>query len=306
MSTFAATLRRHLRGEVKEQEPLAQRTSVRVGGKAELWVRPADLAEVELCVREAAQRGQPATVLGGGANTLVSDEGVDGLVLRLPTLEETADFTGEGARFTLGAGQPIAVVARLMKEHDLVGAEFLAGIPGTLGGAVAMNAGTKHGELARVCEEVECVTPDGTRWLPREGLGFAYRRSTLPERSVVTRVRLRLQRADAEGLAASREAMRADLDYRRRTQPLELPTFGSVFTNPPGDFAGRLIEAAELRGTRRGAAQLSEKHGNWIVNHGGATAADVRWLMTLAQDEVRARFGVSLHAEVKLVGRWSS
>lgn len=306
MSTFAATLRRHLAGEVKEDEPLAQRTSVRVGGRAELWVRPTSLAEVELCVREAAQRGRPATVLGGGANTLVADEGVEGLVLRLPALEERAEFTEEGARFTLGAGQPIAVVARLMKEHDLVGAEFLAGIPGTLGGAVAMNAGTKHGELARVCTEVECVTPEGTTWLPREALEFGYRRSTLPARGVVTRVRIALGRASPEALAASREAMRADLDYRRRTQPLELPTFGSVFTNPPGDFAGRLIEAAGLKGARRGGAQLSEKHGNWIVNHGGATAAEVRSLMTLAQDEVRARFGVQLHAEVKLVGRWSS
>ncbi len=300
--SLANELRRAFEGELLEGEPLAPRTSVRAGGAAELFARPRSPADVAKLLAACRARSVPVAVLGGGANTIVADRGVRGVVVKLPVFAEEAE--GDGA-FVLGCGAPIARVPQLMKEHGLAGGEFLAGIPGTLGGAVAMNAGTKQGETERVVDAVELATEAGVAWVPRAALVFRYRACELPAGAVATRVRVRLRAVEGDELAASQAAMAADLAYRKRTQPLTLPNSGSVFTNPPGDFAGRLVEAAGLKGLRQGAAQISEKHANWIVNHGGARAADVRFLLDHARAEVRARFGVELHPEVKLVGDWS-
>lgn len=292
-----------LRGEVLPGAPLARLTSVRVGGPADVLVRPADAEDLRVLLAACAEQRIPVHVLGGGANTVIADGGIAGVTVRLPPAPEEAD-PGAGI-FTLPAGAPIARVTALMKAHGLTGAEFLAGIPGTMGGAVAMNAGTKNGEAARVIEAVEVATAAGVRFLDRAELGFRYRGCDLPAGGVVTRVRIRLRRPESEvELAASRAAIDADLAYRRRTQPLSVPSSGSVFQNPPGDFAGRLIEACGLKGRRQGGAQIAEVHANWIVNRGDATAADVRFLMELAHAEVLARHGVRLRPEVKLVGRW--
>lgn len=297
-------LGRHLRGELRENEALASRTSLRVGGAADLFARPSDPDDLRILLSVCADRGVPVSILGGGANTLLSDEGVEGVVVRLPVFAEEEAFDEEGGTFTLGAGAPITRIPQLMKRHRLVGGEFLAGIPGTLGGATAMNAGTRQGESVQVIRAVEVVTPEAVRWIPKEELRWRYRHCALPEGGVVSRVRVRLLRADEEGLARSRQAMEADLGYRKGTQPLHLPASGSVFTNPPGDHAGRLIEAAGLKGLWRGKARISELHANWIVNHGGAIASDVRSLVDAARDEVEARFGILLEPELKLLGRW--
>ena len=189
-----------------------------------------------------------------------------------------------------------------MRAHGLVGAEFLAGIPGTLGGAVTMNAGTKNGECFRVVEAVEVATADGVGWLAKAQIPHAYRHAELPPGGVVTRVRFRLPQGGRRGVA--RQAMDADLGYRKRTQPLSQPNFGSVFTNPPGDHAGRLIELVGLKGHTLGRAQMSTLHANWIVNLGGATARDVLALITLMQARVREATGVELQPEVKRVGEF--
>ena len=189
------------------------------------------------------------------------------------TLKLSNDYFPEeidGTRVTLNAGSAISRIVTLMKQHQLVGAEFLAGIPGTLGGATAMNAGTKNGECMTVVEAVELATPDGLGWV--SGLSYRYRHTDLPPGAVVTRIRFALRAGD---LAESAQKMEADLAYRKRTQPLSQPNFGSVFTNPSGHFAGSLIEQVELKGHRVGNAQISTLHANWIVNLGGATAADV-------------------------------
>lgn len=297
---------RDLRGEIALDAPLATRTSLRVGGSADAFFRPADAEDLVAGLALAREQGIPVSFLGGGANTLLSDEGVEGLVIKLPPFPEEVSWDDEGATFTLGAGAPIARIPQLMKRHDLVGGEFLAGIPGTIGGACAMNAGTHEGEFVRVVEAVELAGAEGLRWVEREALTWRYRACELPAGSMVSRVRIRLRRADEGGLLASRAAMEADLGYRKRTQPLHLPASGSVFTNPPGDHAGRLIEAAGLKGRRRGGAAISELHANWIVNEGGARAEEVRALIECARDEVRARFDVSLTAELKLLGRWKT
>lgn len=281
--------------ELKAQEPLAPWTSVRVGGAAEWLVRPATVDSLVKTLSYARKEGVPVTILGGGANTLVGDLGVPGITLKLNNDYFPEELTAPVV--TLNAGSAIARVVTVMKQLKLVGAEFLAGIPGTLGGAVTMNAGTKNGECMTVVEAVELATADGVGWV--KGLTFRYRHTDIPAGAVVTRVRFALREGD---LAASAQAMETDLGYRKRTQPLSQPNFGSVFTNPPGHHAGALIEKVSLKGHTIGAAQISTLHANWIVNLGGATAKNVTDLMSLAQTRVRESFGVELTPEVKRLG----
>lgn len=289
--------------EVKAVEPLASLTSVRAGGPAEALVRPRTVDGLVAALKLVREEGVPLTVLGGGANTLVGDGGVPGVTLRLPgdLFPEVAEVGEEDGRLTLGAGAAIVRLCNLMRSHGLVGAEFLAGIPGTLGGAVSMNAGTKNGECFRVIEAVEVATADGVGWLSKAEIPHRYRHAELPPGGVVTRVRFHLRKGD---VVASKQVMDADLAYRKRTQPLSQPNFGSVFTNPPGDFAGRLIELVDLKGHTLGRAQVSTRHANWIVNLGGAAARDILGLITLMQARVREATGVELKPEVKRVGEF--
>ncbi len=302
--TLPDRIGRHVRGEVRLAEPLAPWTSVKVGGPAELWIRPASTAALVELLRLAREEAAPVTILGGGANTLVGDGGVPGVTLRLTSdlFPEVVERIGGEARVTLGGGAAIGRLLQQMKAQKLVGAEFLAGIPGTIGGAVAMNAGTKAGECLSILDAVELATADGVGWVQKRELRFQYRCTELPEGAVVTRARFLLREGD---VAASQAQMEADLSHRKRTQPLSQPNFGSVFQNPPGDFAGRLIEKVGLKGHRIGAAQISPLHANWIVNLGGAKALEVVQLMELAQARVFEEFGVRLVPEVKKVGSFS-
>jgi UDP-N-acetylmuramate dehydrogenase len=220
-------------------------------------------------------------------------------VARLP-----ADRAGEEARgelLLLGAGQPTSRLWLRGHALGLVGMEFIAGIPGTLGGALAMNAGTRLGEMKDVVRRVEVATADGAGFLDAAALGFAYRTCRLPPGAVATRVELALRRGD---VAASERAMQEDRDRRRRSQPLDRPNFGSTFRNPPGDFAGRLVEAVGLKGHRIGGALWSDVHANFVVNAGGATAHDVLALVNLARSRVKESFGTVLETEVRLVGEF--
>jgi UDP-N-acetylmuramate dehydrogenase len=234
----------------------------------------------------------------------VGDGGIPGVTVRLPSdLFPEAVEEGEegGKRLTFGAGAAIVRLVNAMKAHRLVGAEFLAGIPGTLGGAVTMNAGTKNGECMSAVEAVEVATHEGLCWLGREALPYRYRHTELPEGCLVTRVRFHLRPGDVE---ESRARMEADLSYRKRTQPLSQPNFGSVFTNPPGHHAGALIERVGLKGHTVGRAQISTLHANWIVNLGGASARDVLSLIELMQGRVHEETGIRMTPEVKRVGRF--
>jgi UDP-N-acetylmuramate dehydrogenase len=290
--------------EVRREEPLAPRTSIRVGGSAELFVRPHSPRALVALLRHCREEGVPISLLGGGANTLIGDGGITGVTLKIPTdlyPEELSLSPGQGM-LTLCAGAAIARLIQLAKNNRLVGAEFLAGIPGTIGGAAAMNAGTRMGECITVVDALEVATFEGIGWIPRAQLAYEYRRTLLPRAGVVTRVRFALPTGD---LQLSQQKMDEDLGYRKRTQPLNLPNFGSVFQNPPGNFAGRLIEEAGLKGHTSGRAQISALHGNFIVNLGGATAQDVVSLIELAQSRVRDRTGIELKPEVKRVGVFS-
>jgi UDP-N-acetylmuramate dehydrogenase len=285
--------------ELTRNAPLAPWTSVRVGGNAEALVRPASADSLVKVLAFAKAEGISLTILGGGANTLVGDLGVKGITLKLNNdyfPEEIVD-----TQVTVNAGSAISRIVTLMTKNQLVGAEFLAGIPGTLGGATTMNAGTKNGECMTAVDAVELATADGIGWVT--GLTYRYRHTDLPKGAVVTRIRFNLRRGD---MAESKAKMEADIGYRKRTQPLSQPNFGSVFTNPPGHFAGALIEKVALKGHRVGNAQFSTLHANWIVNLGGASAADVTGLMGEAQRRVLEATGVTLTPEVKWVGEFAT
>jgi UDP-N-acetylmuramate dehydrogenase len=298
--TWQEEIARGLRGEVVRDAPLSVRTAIRVGGSADLLARPRDPDDLAALLRACRELGLPHLVLGGGANMLVADRGVRGVVLKLPRdfEEEHAD----GARLVLSASASTSRLVTQAQRLGLVGCEFVAGIPGTLGGAVAMNAGTRTGEMKDVVRRVELATADGAGWVAAAELAFGYRTSRLPAGAVVTRVELELRHGD---IGASAATMKADVEHRRATQPLTQPTFGSTFRNPAGAYAGQLIEAVGLKGHRIGCAMWSDVHANFVVNLGGATAREVLALMNLARSRVKDRFGVVLEPEVRLAGEFA-
>ncbi len=299
MTSWRDEIERRVRGEHLRDAPLAPRTTIRVGGPADLLVRPADPDALAELLRAVRDLGVPLAILGGGANTLVADAGVRGVVVRLPP--DLTPEDGAGTRLVLGAGQPTSRLWIRGHALGLVGMEFVAGIPGTLGGAVAMNAGTNIGEMKDIVSRVELASADGVGFAPARDLGFAYRTCRLPRGTVVTRVELVLREGD---VAQSERIMQQDRQRRRDTQPLDRPTFGSTFRNPPGDFAGRLIEAVRLKGHRVGNATWSDLHANFVSNLGGASARDVLALLNLARSRVKEAFGIVLEAEVRLLGEF--
>ena len=279
---------------VLTEEPLARHGYWRVGGPLERLVlveSPADLRDL----------GPVDHVLGNGSNLLVPDAGLRGTTVKLAgTFRElrVAALPDGSVRLHVGAGLLNAVLLQRLEKLGLGGLGCLAGVPGTLGGAVAMNAGTALGEVADVL--VAVAGADGTR-LPREALRMRYREGGLPPGFFVVEVELRVT---SEGVAAERARITEHLARRKATQPLGMPSCGSVFRNPPGDHAGRLIESAGLKGWRRGGAEISALHANFIVNHGDATAHDVMVCVRTAWEAVRARAGVELVPEVHVLGEW--
>jgi len=298
----AGALRAELRaegfvGDLDETVPLAPFTTWRIGGPAELLAVPRDAADLALAVRWAAGRGVPWRVLGNGSNLLVADEGVAGLVLRVrKALDEVRV---EGRRIEAGAGAMLPLLANQAAAAGLAGIEFGAGIPGTLGGAIVMNAGWHEHEIGAFVERVCCLEPDGsTHALSREDCGFRYRGSVFRgRRAIVLGASLALEPGDPAEIRGRLERYSTS---RKLNQPTELPSCGSVFLKPPGDFAGRLIEAAGLKGLRVGGVEVSRKHANFFVNVGGATCADVLALVGRVESEVLDRFGVRLEREFEL------
>jgi UDP-N-acetylmuramate dehydrogenase len=287
-------------GRVRAHEPLARHTSFRIGGPADVLATPDGADELAALVRAAADAGLPLTILGGGSNLLVGDGGIRGIVVKL----------GRGFRrvawdapcVEAGAAVQLGRLARDAAARGFAGLEYAEGIPGTVGGALFMNAGAYGGEVSGAVDEVEGVGRDGVvARIPRGELAFEYRRTALPPGFLVTAVRFRLRPEAPDAVQARLDGARA---RRIASQPHGDANAGSIFKNPPGDFAGRLVEVAGLKGTRVGGARISEAHGNFIVNEGNARAADVQALMQEAQRVVWERSGVWLEPEVRLVGSW--
>lgn len=286
---------------VRFDEPLERHTSFRIGGPADAWLVAESPHDVALARRQATEHGLPLWVLGGGTNVLVSDRGVRGLVLHLGRAFAAAEWLAEDY-VRAGASLVFKKLVLASIERGLAGLEFAEGIPGSVGGGLLMNAGAFGGEIANVVDVVEGIDADGTLVeLPRERLHFGYRHFDLPRGLIVTHVRFRLTRDDPQSVRERRETARRK---RMARQPVGFPNAGSVFKNPPGTFAGRLIEAAGLKGKRIGNAQISPAHANFIVNLGGATAADVRALMDEAIGAVAHQQGLNLEPEIKLIGEW--
>ena len=285
------------RGEIRVREPLAPFTTWRIGGPADVLAQPADAEDLLAAVRWASGTGVAWRIMGNGSNLLVRDEGVRGLVIRLRKVLD--GVWAEGARIEAGAGASLPSVANLAASHGLAGLEFAAGIPGTVGGALVMNAGWHAHEIGSVVEWVDVVIGSGDlARRSRAECAFGYRTSRLKdERTVVLRTCLSLERDDPDAIRARMEEYAVS---RKANQPTELPSCGSVFLKPEVDFAGRLIEQAGLKGFRIGDLQVSPKHANFFVNLGEGTAADALALVEKVESEVAARFGVRLQREFEL------
>jgi UDP-N-acetylmuramate dehydrogenase len=299
---------RELRAELSEElgpavrfdVPLARLTSLRVGGPVDAVASPANRAQLLAMLRRLARARVPHFVLGGGFNSLALDAPVAGVVIQLSRWRRLEERPGGALRVEAGVSH--SQLTRFCCDRGFAGLEFGAGIPGSIGGWIAMNAGIPGREVGDRVVEIEVASPTGSgiSHLPRTVLHFRYRalRGLAPG-SVILSALLRIDRSTA---AAVRTEVDALLARREKTQPLSVPSCGSVFKNPPGDFAGRLIEAAGLKGHRVGGAQISPLHANFIANLGGATASDVMELIRLAKERVHAQSGTRLECEVRIVG----
>lgn len=279
--------------------PLAPVTSFRLGGPAALYLEAESDEDLAAAAEAVGRAAIPWTVIGKGSNLLVSDAGYRGLVVRLG--KRFRWVAREGSTLRAGGAMPLPALAGVALSHGLSGLEFAVAIPATLGGAVRMNAGAHQGSMDRVLEWLDLFSmgEGERRRLRAADAGFSYRRSTLPEGSVVVGATMVLRPGEPAEIRAQMEAARA---WRRETQPLAEPNCGSVFKNPEGDHAARLVEAVGGKSLGVGGAHVSTKHANFIVAGPGATAADVLRLIELIQERVREHFGVSLEREVQLVG----
>jgi UDP-N-acetylmuramate dehydrogenase len=287
---------------VEQEYPLARLTTVRTGGPADWFARAGSDERLAELLRWADAEGTEVGVVGSGSNLLVADEGFRGLVLKLD--DGLATIERDGTRVVCGGGARLPQASARAARWGLTGLEFGVNIPGTVGGAVKMNANAYGGELGKVLEWVDISTPQGSERRAPEELGFEYRRSNLKPREIVSRASFQLEPADTDQVKATLAGMR---EQRRAAQPSGIKTFGSTFKNPgdaraEGRTAGMLLEAAGCRGLRVGGARFSDKHANFVENIGTATTADVLELMREGRRRVREQFGVELEAEVQLLG----
>ena len=286
---------------ILKNEPMSRHTTFRVGGEAECMVLVPDKEKMAELVRNFHKLETDYYVVGNGSNILVGDKGVDGVVLNTSAHMKKIRVAGE--YITVESGELLSKVAAVAKEHGLSGMEFAAGIPGTIGGAVVMNAGAYDGEMKQIVERVTVISAEGEIMeLDNSTMEFGYRTSIIKNRPfVVLEVVLKLQQGDAEQIKAKMDDFSAK---RRAKQPLEYPSAGSTFKRPEGYFAGKLIMDAGLRGFRVGGAQVSEKHCGFVINVGNATAADVREVMDEVAIRVKDKFNVELEPEIIMLGNF--
>lgn len=280
-------------------EPMSKHTSFRIGGPADLFVTPDDIDELRDVIAACRAAGVPHFVLGCGSDLLVADEGYRGVIVSCT--KGLVNVAIDGETMACQAGVPLREASEMACELGLSGLEFACGIPGSVGGACFMNAGAYGGCVADVLESVRCLMPDGTQQsLPVEELALGYRASRVRDEGlVVLSATFRLHEGDQDDIRARMDDF---TQRRRKKQPLELPSAGSTFKRPEGHFAGKLISDAGLKGYARGGASVSTKHAGFVVNNGGATAADVHAVIRHVQDEVERQFGVRLEPELRFLG----
>ncbi|MBR5152715.1 MAG: UDP-N-acetylmuramate dehydrogenase [Clostridia bacterium] len=286
---------------ILKQEPMSRHTTFRIGGPADWMILPQNESQIQAVIHLLKENKYPYLVLGNGSNILVGDKGIRGAVIQLGN--EFADCRTEGDALIAQAGIKLSRLANVALQNGLSGLEFAAGIPGTLGGAIYMNAGAYGGEMADVIASVTYLNPEGEICTVNGATcGFGYRTSIFAKNDyVILSCKLQLKNGDSDAIRAVMD----DLQERRTSkQPLHLPSAGSTFKRPEGYFAGKLIQDAGLMGFRVGGASVSEKHAGFVVNDKGATANDVRTLVEAIQRKVKAEFGVTLEPEVKFIGEF--
>ena len=287
-----------IRGEVRFKEMLSFHTSLRIGGPADIFVVPQDIDDIRHALLYAEREQLPVAVVGGGNNLLVTDRGIRGVVLKLEGCLGRAEFNGEEA--VAGAGVGLSALIREAAALNLGGIEPLVGIPATIGGALAMNAGTADGAIGDYVSAVYFLHPDGTigECKPATG-GFSYEQFSLPDGAVLVGARLRFHRRPYGEI---QKEIKQRLKLKKQTQPLALASAGCVWKNPPGELATKLIERVGLKGKRLNGAEISAKHANFIVNRGQASAADIQALMDLTRERVQAQLGITLETEIRVIG----
>ena len=301
MKDLASKLRELSIGSVKENEPLANHTSMKIGGPADILIEPSSIENLKKAVEFIKDSSVKWTVIGRGSNLLVSDKGIEGVVIKLGSGLD--DLEIDGTRVTVGGGLSLVNFAITISRKGLSGLEFAGGIPGSIGGAVYMNAGAHGSDISQILEKAYVLFDDGSlEWLSNEEMKFSYRTSVLQKErpGIVVGAVFQLKEGDKDEIVAE---LQKNKDYRKETQPYNFPSCGSVFRNPLPNYAGNLIEKSGLKGHQIGGAQISELHANFIVNKGNAKAEDVLGLIQHVKDTVLDLHGVKMETEVEIIGR---
>jgi UDP-N-acetylmuramate dehydrogenase len=300
MSTLYKDLIEANIGKVLENEPLAKHTTMKIGGPAEIFIEPSNSEDLTKAFRIIKKHNANWRAIGRGSNLLVADKGIEGVVIKLGLGMD--DFELNGETLTVGGGYSIIKLATIISKKGLSGLEFSSGIPGSIGGAVYMNAGAHGADMSKILVKAHILFEDGTlEWLTNEEMKFSYRTSILQEErpGICIGAVLKLQKGEKEDIVS---VMQKNKDYRRDTQPWNYPCAGSIFRNPLPKYAGQLVEDAGLKGYQIGGAKISEMHGNFIVNAGGATAQDVLDLIDFVKKTIYEKYEVSMETEVEIIG----
>lgn len=287
-------------GKVKEQEPLANHTTMKIGGPADLFIEPSTIDNIVKTLQLIRKHGVKWRAIGRGSNLLVSDKGIDGVVIKLGNSINNLELND--TLLTVGAGYPLVALTVLISRKGLTGLEFASGIPGSVGGAVYMNAGAHGSDISKILTKAHILFDDGSvEWLSNEEMEFSYRTSILQKKrpGIVLEAQFQLAKGDKEQIMT---VMQKNKDYRKDTQPWDSPCAGSIFRNPLPYFAGKLVEEAGLKGYKIGGAQISEMHGNFIVNTGNARAEDVLALIDHVKKTIFELYNVNMETEVEIIG----
>jgi UDP-N-acetylmuramate dehydrogenase len=288
-------------GKVKRNEPLSQHTTMKIGGPADLFIEPSSLENIQKVMTFIKERQLPWRAIGRGSNLLVSDKGIEGVVIRLGS--GLSHLSINESSITVGGGHSLVSLSTLISKKGLSGLEFASGIPGSVGGAVYMNAGAHGSDINKILTKAHVLFEDGSiEWLSNNEMEFTYRTSVLQKKrpGVVLEAEFKLTMGDRTAIVSQ---MQKNKDYRKETQPWNFPCAGSIFRNPLPNYAGKLIEEAGLKGFQIGGAKISEMHGNFIVNAGNATAKDVLDLIQYIKDKILQLYGIKMETEVEIIGR---
>lgn len=288
-------------GKVKRNELLSQHTTMKIGGPADIFIEPSSLENIQKVMTFIKERQIPWRAIGRGSNLLVSDKGIEGVVIKLGSGLNHLDINE--STITVGGGHSLVSLSTLISKKGLSGLEFASGIPGSVGGAVYMNAGAHGSDISKILTKARILFEDGCiEWLSNNEMEFTYRTSVLQSKrpGIVLEAEFQLTKGDRTAIVTQ---MQKNKDYRKDTQPWNFPCAGSIFRNPLPNYAGKLIEEAGLKGFQIGGAKISEMHGNFIVNAGNATAKDVLDLIQYIKDKILNLYGIKMETEVEIIGR---